>query len=154
MEPVELRKEVVRTVKDVVGTGLNRYLLHRLGVMNGRSRDMEKCRHLGLHIVESMDFYPAFLLPELRPAEDCKAEFNGCRIEGIDRPTKVEYRRIFQITSEFHHVAGILFEDAAVPILVRFCQVATRHGVPESEELSLAAMRLHRDDQITQTFTP
>ena len=34
MEPVELRKEVVRTVKDVVGTGLNRYLLNHLGVMD------------------------------------------------------------------------------------------------------------------------
>ena len=100
-----------------------------------------------------MDFYPAFLLPKLRPAEDCKAEFDGCGIEGIDSPTEIEYRRIIQITSEFHHIESILFEDAAVPILVRFCQVATRHGVPESEELSLAAMRLHRDDQITQTFT-
>ena len=122
--------------------------------MDGCSRNMEKRRHLGLHIVESMDFYPAFLLPKLRPAEDCKAEFNGCRIEGIDRSAKIEDRRIFQITSEFHHIVCILFEDAAVPILVRFCQVATRHGVPESEELSLAAMRLHRNDQIAQTFTP
>lgn len=51
MEPEELRKEVVRTVKDVVGTGLNRYLLHRLGVIDGRSRYMEKRRHLSLDIV-------------------------------------------------------------------------------------------------------
>ena len=148
MEPIELREEVVRTVKDVVGTGLNRYLLHRLGVMDGRSRYMEKRRHLSLDIVESMDFYPAFLLAELRPAEDCEAKFDGCGIEGIDRSTEVEYRRIVQITSEFHHVESILFEDAAVSVLVRFRQVATRHGVPESEELSLAAMRLHRHDQI------
>ena len=41
MEPVELSKEVVRTVKDVVGTGLNRYLLHRLGVMDGSCRNVE-----------------------------------------------------------------------------------------------------------------
>lgn len=152
MEAEELRKKVVRTAKDIVGTGLDRYLFHRLGVMNGSSRNMEKRRHLGLHIVESMDFYPAFLLPELRPAEDCKAEFDGCRIEGIDRPAEIEYRCISQITSEFHHVVGILFEDAAVPVLVRFCQVAASHRVPETEELSLAAMRLHRNDQITQTF--
>ena len=153
MEPVELRKEVVRTVKDVVGTGLNRYLLHRLGVMDGSGSNVEERRHLGFNIVESMDFYPAFLLAELRPAEDSKAEFDGCGIEGIDCSTEVEYRRIVQITSEFHHVVGILFEDATVPILVRFCQVAACYGVPESEELSLAAMRLHRDDQIRQTFT-
>lgn len=89
-----------------------------------------------------MDFYPAFLLAELRPAEDCKAEFDGCGIEGIDSSTEVEYRRIVQITSEFHHAESILFEDAAVTILVRYCQVATRHGVPEIEELSLAAMGL------------
>lgn len=146
MEPEELRKEVVRTVKDVVGTGLNRYLLHRLGVMDGSCRYVEKRWHLGFNIVESMDFYPAFLLAELRPAEDCEAEFNGCRIEGIDLSAKVEYRRIIQITSEFHHVESVLFEDAAVPILVRLCQVATRHGVPETKELSLAAMRLHRND--------
>lgn len=86
--------------------------------MNGSCRDVEERRYLGFNIVESMDFYPAFLLPELRPAEDCKAEFNGCRIE----------RRIFQITSEFHHIVGILFEDAAVPVLVRFSQV--EEGTP------------------------
>lgn len=146
MEPEELRKEVVRTVKDVVGNGLNRYLLHHLGVMDGSSRYVEKRWHLGFNIVESMDFYPAFLLAELRPADDCKAEFNAGRIEGIDRPTEIEYRRVIQITSEFHHIKCILFEDAAVPILVRLCQVATRHGVPETKELSLAAMRLHRND--------
>ena len=140
MEPEELRKEVVRTVKDVVRSGLDRYLLHCLRVMNGRCRDMEKRRHPGFNIVESMDFYLAFLLAELRPAEDCKAEFDGCGIEGIDRSTKVEYRRIVQITSKFHHLESILFEDAAVPILVRFCQVAACNGVPETEELSLAAM--------------
>lgn len=89
-----------------------------------------------------MDFYPAFLLAELRPAEDCMAEFDGCGIEGIDSSTEVEYRCIVQITSEFHYVESILFEDAAVTILVRFCQVATRHRVPETEELSLAAMGL------------
>ena len=154
MEPVELRKEVVRAVKDVVGTGLNRYLLHCLGVMNGRSRNMEKRRHLGLYIVESMDFYPAFLLPELRPAEDCEAEFDGCRIEGIDSSTKIEYRRIVQITSKFHHVESILFEDAAVPVLVRFCQVAAGYALAKTEAISLAAMRLHGYNQIAQTFTP
>ena len=69
MEPVELRKEVVRTVKDVVGTGLNRYLLHRLGVMDGSCRNVENSWHLSFNIVESMDFYSAFLLAELRPAE-------------------------------------------------------------------------------------
>ena len=37
---------------------------------------------------------------------------------------------------------------AEVTILVRFCQVATRYGVPETEELSLAAMGLHRHNQI------
>lgn len=89
MKPEELRKEVVRTVKDVVGTGLNRYLLHRLGVMDGSSRYVEKRWHLGFNIVESMDFYPAFLLAELRPAEDCEAEFNGCGIEGIDLSAEV-----------------------------------------------------------------
>lgn len=49
-----------------------------------------------------MDFYHASLLPKLRPAGDCEAEFGDCRIEGIERSTKIEYRRIVQITSEFH----------------------------------------------------
>ena len=153
MEPVELSKEVVRTVKDVVGTGLNRYLLHRLGIMDGCSRNMEKRRHLGLHIVESMDFYPAFLLAELRPAEDCKAEFDGCGIEGIDSSTEVEYRRIIQITSEFHHIESILFEDAAVPILVRFCQVAACYALAKTETISLTVMRFHSRNQVSQTLS-
>jgi hypothetical protein len=113
---------------------------------------MEKSRYLSFNIVESMDFYPAFLLPELGPAEDRKAEFDGRRIEGIDRSTKVEYRRIIQITSEFHHVVGILFEDATVPVLVRLSQVAKGHGIAKTVELSLAAMRLNRYNQITQTL--
>ena len=116
--------------------------------MDGSGSNMEERRHLGFNIVESMDFYPAFLLAELRPAKDCKAEFDCCGIESIDCSTEVEYRRIVQITSEFHHVESILLEDAAVTILVRFCQVATRYGVPETEELSLAAMGLHRHNQI------
>ena len=120
--------------------------------MDGRGSYMEKRQNLGLHIVESMDFYPAFLLSEFRPAEDCEAEFDGGRIEGIDRSAEVEYRRIFQIASEFHHVVGILFEDAVVPVLVRFCQVATGYGIAKTEELSLVAMRLNRYDQITQAF--
>ena len=90
--------------------------------MDGSGSNVEERRHLGFNIAESMDFYPAFLLAELCPAEDCKAEFDCCGIECIDCSTEVEYRRIIQITSEFHHVVGILFEDAAVPILVRFCQ--------------------------------
>ena len=130
MEAIQLRKEVVRTVEDVVGTRLNRYLLHRLGVMNGCCRNVEERPYLGFNIVESMDFYPAFLPPELRPAEDCKAEFNGCRIEGI------------------------LFEDAAISVLVRLSQVTAGRGVPETEELSLIAVRLHRNNQITQSFSP
>ena len=39
---------------------------------------------------------------------------------------------------------------AEVTILVRFCQVATRYGVPETEELSLAAMGLHNHNQIAK----
>ena len=118
--------------------------------MDGSGSNVEERRHLGFNIVESMDFYPAFLLAELRPAEDCKAEFDCCGIESIDCSTEVEYRRIVQITSEFHHVESILLEDAAVTILVRFCQVATRYGVPETEELSLAAMGLHNHNQIAK----
>ena len=99
-----------------------------------------------------MDYYPAFLLPELRPTEDCKAEFDGCGIEGIDSPANIEHRRIIQITSEFHHVVGILFEDVTVPVLVRLSQVAKGHGIAKNEELSLATMRLNRYNQITQTL--
>ncbi len=51
MELVGLREEVVRTVKDVVRTGLYRYLLRRLGILDGSSRNMEKRRYLGLHII-------------------------------------------------------------------------------------------------------
>jgi hypothetical protein len=40
-----------------------------------------------------------------------------------------------------------------VPVLVRFRQIAARHRVSKTEELSLAAMRLHGNYQITQTFT-
>lgn len=154
MEAVKLGKIVVGSVEDVVCTRLYRDFLHCLGVMNRRCRNMEKSRYLSLDIVEGMDFYPAFLLPELGPTEDCKAEFDGRGIEGIDRSAKIEYCRIIQLTSKFHHVVGILLEDAAVPVLVSFCQVATSHGVPESEELSLAAVRFHRNNQIAQTFTP
>ena len=153
MEPEKLRKEVVGSVKDVVRSSFNRYLLHHLGVMDGCSGNMEKRRYLSFDIVESMDFYPAFLLPELSPAEDCKAEFDGCRIEGIDRSAKVENRRIFQITSEFYHIVGILFKDAIVSGLVRFCQVTKGHRIPKTEELSLAAMRLNSNYQVPQTFT-
>ena len=60
MEAIELREEVVRKVKDVVRSGLNRYLLHHFGVMDGRCGNMEKRRYLSFNIVESMDFIPPF----------------------------------------------------------------------------------------------
>lgn len=153
MDAIQLRKEVVRPVKDVVGFGLHRDLPHRLGVMNRRRGNMEKSRHLGFNIVESMDFYPALSLPELRPAEDREAEFDGCGIECVDSSAKVEYLRNIQITSLFHHVVGELLKDAIIPVLVRFCQVATSYRVSETEELRLAAVSLNRYYQVSQTFS-
>ena len=122
--------------------------------MDGSGSNVEERRHLGFNIVESMDFYPAFLLAELCPAEDCKAEFDCCGIEGIDCSTEVEYRRIVQITSEFHHVVGILFEDAAFPILVRFCQVAACYDLARTKTISLTAMRFHSHNQVSQLSLP
>ena len=58
------------------------------------------------------------------------------------------WQSLFKFGWQWTHVESILLEDAAVTILVRFCQVATRYGVPETEELSLAAMGLHRHNQI------
>lgn len=152
MDAIQLRKEVVRPVKDVVGFGLHRDLPHRLGVMNRRRGNMEKSRHLGFDIVESMDFYPALSLPELRPAEDREAEFDGCGIECVDSSAKVEYLRNIQTTSLFHHVVGELLKDAIIPILVRFGQVATGHRISETEELRLAAVSFNRYYQVSQTF--
>lgn len=113
---------------------------------------MEKCRNLSFNIVESVNFYPAFLLPELGPTEDSKAEFDGCRIKGIYRSSQVEDFRNIQITSFFHHKVGKFFKDAIVSILVRFRQIATCHRVTKAKELSLAAVSLYCDYQVSQTI--
>lgn len=109
---------------------------------------MEKSWHLGFDIVDSMDFYPALSLPELRPTEDCEAEFDGCGIECVDSPAKVKYLRNIQITSLFHHVVGEVLKDAIIPVLV----VVTGHRVSETEELRLAAVSLNRYYKVSQTF--
>ena len=56
------------------------------------------------NIVKRVNFYTAFLLPELRSAEYCKAEFYGSRIESIDVPSKVKYLCNSQSTRLFYHI--------------------------------------------------
>ena len=90
-----------------------------------------------------MNFYTAFLLPEIRPAEYCKAELNCSRIESIDVLSEVEYLCNSQSTSLFYHIVGKLFKDMIVPVLVRFCKIAACNGVSESKELSLASVSLY-----------
>ena len=98
-----------------------------------------------------MNFYTAFLLPELRSAEHCKAEFDGSRIECIDVPSKVEYLCNSQSTSLFYHIVGNLFKDMIVPVLVRFCKITACNRVSESKELSLASVSRYGDYQFSKT---
>lgn len=57
----ELRKkDVVRTIKDIVRSGFDWYLFHRLGIMSGYCRNMGKPRHLDFDIVEGMDLSRLF----------------------------------------------------------------------------------------------
>ncbi len=109
---------------------------------------MKERWHLGLNIVQSMDFYTAILLPECRPAEDSKAEFNGCRIEGIHVSAEVEYLLNSQSTSLFHHIVGKLFKDVVVSVLVCFRQVAACDRFTEPKMVSLAAVSLNRYYQV------
>ena len=88
---------------------------------------MEKGWYLGFNIIESMYFYPSLIMPVLGPTKDIQAEFNNRRIKRIDVPIQVEYSRNSQSTSLFHHIMGILFKDMIIPVLVRFCQVASAH---------------------------
>ena len=67
-----------------------------------------------------MNFYSAFL-PELRPAEHCKGEFNGSRNESIDVSGKVEHLCNSQSTSLFYNMSGKLFKDTIVLVLFSFC---------------------------------
>lgn len=74
--------------------------------MSGCRGDMEKRRHLCFNIVESMDFYPWFSFQELSPVEDCEVEFDGRRIESINRSAKIENLRNIHISSFLHHIMG------------------------------------------------
>ena len=114
---------------------------------------MKECWHASFNIVKRMNFYTAFLLPELRPAEHCKTKLNCSRIESIYVPSKVEYLCNSQSTSLFYHIVGKLFKDTIVPVLVRFCKIAACNGVSESKELSLASVSLYGDYQISKTVT-
>lgn len=87
------------------------------------------------------------------PSRILQAEFNGSRIECIDVPCEVEYLCNSQSTSLFYHIVAKLFKDVKVPVLVRFCKIATCYGVSESKELSLAPMSLYGDYQVSKTVT-
>ena len=100
-----------------------------------------------------MNFYTAFLLPELSPAEYCKSEFDSSRIESVDVPGKVKFLCNSQSTSLFYHIVGKLLKDMIVPVLVRLCKIATCDRVSESKELSLASVSLYCDYQVSKTVT-
>ena len=101
-----------------------------------------------------MDFYTTLLLPEGCPAEDCKTEFDGRRVESVDVSGKTEYLLNSKSTSLFHHIVGKLFEDVIVPVLVRFREVTPSDGLAEPEVVSLVAVSLDRNDQVSQAFSP
>ena len=114
---------------------------------------MKECWHVNFNIVKPVNFYTAFLLPELRPAEHCKAEFNRSRIESIDVPSKVEYICNSQSTGLFYHIVGKIFKDTIVPVLVRFCKIVACNESSESMEPSLASVSLYGDYQISKPVT-
>lgn len=100
-----------------------------------------------------MIFYTTFLLPEVRPAEHCEAEFDGSRIEGIDVSGKVKYLCNSQSNNLFYHIVDKLLKDMIVPVLVSFCKINACNGVSKSKKLSLASVCLYSDYQVPQTVT-
>lgn len=152
----KLFEEVVTMAEDVVCSCFKLYLRHHLHIVH-RSRcdvcDVKEGRHLGLDVVQSMDFYTALIPTERSPGEHCKAKVDGCRVEGIDVPAKVEDLLNFQSTSLFNEMVCILFEDMIVPVLVRFSKIASCDRLAEAEVVSLAAVSLNRDDQVPQALS-
>ena len=51
MDAVKVGKIVVPAVEDILSTFLQRDMRHRLGIVNGSCRNMNKSRHLRLNII-------------------------------------------------------------------------------------------------------
>ena len=144
---------VVTSVEDVERVLFIRNDIHCFCIVDLCWRYVKECWNLCFQIIQCMHLDTTFLLPELRPAEYCKPEFDGSKIEGIDVPSKVKYLCNSQSASLFYHIIGKLFKDMIVPVLVRFCKIAPCDRVSESKELSLASVCLYGDYQVYKTVT-
>lgn len=122
--------------------------------MDGSCRNVEKKPVLGLQHRREYGFLSRLPSCGTSPSRRLQGRVRRLWNRRHRQFTEVKYRRIVQITSEFHHVVGILFEDAAFPILVRFCQVAACYTLAKTETISLTAMRFHSHNQVSQLSLP
>ena len=73
VDSVELPESIITTVENVVRALLVGNLIHGLGVMHRRCRDMVVGRDGCFQIVQEVHLHPAFLPSELSPPKDRKA---------------------------------------------------------------------------------
>lgn len=149
-EPPEV---IVCAVEDVERVLLVRDYIHRFCVVLSGGRDMEERRDLGLNIIQCMKLYPAFLLPEQGPLKYVETKVNRSGVKGIHLSSEFEYLDRPALLGVCHNAIGEILEYAAVPVIVRFRQVASCGSLAEAQVKSLACVRLCRKNQIPETLS-
>ena len=149
-EPSEV---IVGTVEDVERVLLVRDDIHRFCIVLPGGRDMEERRDPGLNIIQCMKFDPAFLLPEQGPLKYVETKVNRSGVKSMHLASELEYLDRPTLLGVCHNAIGEILEYAAVPVIVRFRQVASCGSLAEAQVKSLACVRLCRKNQIPETLT-
>ena len=113
---------------------------------------MEERRYPGLDVIQCMKLDPAFLLPEQSPLKNTETKVNRSGIKGTHLPSELEYLNRLVLLAFCHNTIGEILEDAAVPVIVRFRQVASCGSLAEAQVKRLACVSLCRQRQVSESF--
>ena len=95
----------------------------------------------------------ALMLAELGPPKHGQAQVDGRGIKRVDTATEFEDVRNPLASCFRYKEVRKLLEDAAVAVLVGFCEITLGDMLAKAKVVAFAAVRLDDDNQIKQTLT-
>tara|TARA_R110002020_G_C16315599_1_gene774241 strand:- start:3192 stop:4070 length:879 start_codon:yes stop_codon:yes gene_type:complete len=153
VDGVQSRKVDICLVHHVKASGLERYDVENVDIVQAGIGYMDEARDRGHHIVKDVELYPSLGLSELRPPEHAQAKVYGCRIQRVHVALDVDLEIVPVIAFPGLPDKDIreLLEDPVAPFFVGLAKVAPRNRGPEPQVVILGAVRLKAQHQVPHT---
>ena len=91
----------------------------------------------------------------MRPGEDCQAQVDGCRVEGIDGIRKLQPEVVVRVkpARQGDQTVGQLGVDAPVALLVCVCQSRAPNRFPKAHVVKFGLLNRKAGFDVAQAFT-